>query len=158
MQCAHFADVLVAERRALRLEIDLDRLADEVATRVAARLADRIAPQATSRWMAMEEAIACTRIPAGTFGKLVAAGPIPAHGGRRKLFHRDELDIALGQLVSSLRAPDGVFALPNHHRDVPCTVRPPTFSLQRRWGAAERRGATSDELAARRHALAPATW
>ena len=40
----------------------------------------------------MEEAIAYTRIPAGTFRKLVAAGRIPAHGGRRKLFHRDELD------------------------------------------------------------------
>jgi excisionase family DNA binding protein len=46
--------------------------------------------------MAMEEAIACTRIPAGTFRKWVAAGRIPALGGRRKLFHRDELDAALG--------------------------------------------------------------
>jgi excisionase family DNA binding protein len=80
----------------LRLEIDLDLLADEVATRVAARLADRIAPQTTSPWMAMEEAIAYTRIPAGTFRKLVAAGRLPAHGGRQKLFHRDELDVALG--------------------------------------------------------------
>jgi excisionase family DNA binding protein len=79
----------------LRLELDLDLLADEVATRVAARLADRIAPQASSPWMAMEEAIAYTRIPAGTFRKLVAAGRIPAHGGRRKLFHRDELDAVL---------------------------------------------------------------
>jgi hypothetical protein len=25
----------------------------------------------------------------------VAAGRLPAHGGRRKLFHRDELDAAL---------------------------------------------------------------
>jgi excisionase family DNA binding protein len=69
----------------LRLEIDLDLLADEVATRVAARLADRIAPQASSPWMAMEEAIAYTRIPAGTFRKLVADGRLPAHGGRRKI-------------------------------------------------------------------------
>jgi excisionase family DNA binding protein len=37
-----------------------------------------------------------TRVPAGTFRKWVAAGRIPAHGGRRKLFHRDELDAALG--------------------------------------------------------------
>ena len=80
----------------MRLKIDLDLLADEVATRVAARLADRIASQASSAWMAMEEAVACTRIPAGTFRKLVAAGRLPAHGGRRKLFHRDELDAALG--------------------------------------------------------------
>jgi excisionase family DNA binding protein len=46
--------------------------------------------------MAMEEAIAYTRVPAGTFRKWVAAGRIPAHGGRRKLFHRVELDAALG--------------------------------------------------------------
>jgi excisionase family DNA binding protein len=80
----------------LRLEFDLDRLVDEVATRVAAELADRIASEARSPWMAMEDAIAYTRIPAGTFRKWVAAGRIPAHGGRRKLFHRDELDTALG--------------------------------------------------------------
>jgi excisionase family DNA binding protein len=80
----------------LRLDIDLDRLVDELATRVAVELADRIASQARSPWMAMEESIAYTRIPAGTFRKWVAAGRIPAHGGRRKLFHRDELDAALG--------------------------------------------------------------
>jgi excisionase family DNA binding protein len=80
----------------LRLEFDLDRLVDEVATRVAAELADLIASQAPSPWMAMEEAIAYTRIPAGTFRKWVAAGRVPSHGGRRKLFHRDELDAALG--------------------------------------------------------------
>ncbi len=80
----------------MRLEFDLDRLVDEVATRVAAELADRIASQAPSPWMAMEEAIAYTRIPAGTFRKWVAAGRVPSHGGRRKLFHRDELDAALG--------------------------------------------------------------
>jgi len=80
----------------LRLDLDLDRLVDEVATRVAAEVAHRIASEASSPWMAMEEAIAYTRIPAGTFRKWVAAGRIPAHGGRRKLFHRDELDAVLG--------------------------------------------------------------
>lgn len=34
----------------------------------------------------MDEAIEYTRIPAGTFRKLVAAGRLPAHGGRRKLY------------------------------------------------------------------------
>ena len=92
----HFAVIRAAARPALRLELDLDLLADEVATRVAARLADRIASQACSPWMAMDEAIAYTRIPAGTFRKLVAAGRIPSHGGRRKLFHREEVDVALG--------------------------------------------------------------
>jgi hypothetical protein len=33
--------------------------------------------------MAINEAIAYTRVPAGTFRKWVAAGRIPAHGGRR---------------------------------------------------------------------------
>ena len=80
----------------MRLDIDLDRLVDEVATRVAAQLVDRIASEAPSPWTAMEEAIAYTRIPAGTFRKWVAAVRIPAHGGRRKLPHRDELDGALG--------------------------------------------------------------
>ena len=80
----------------MRLDIDLDRLVDELATRVAVELANRIASEAPSPWMAMEEAIAYTRIPAGTFRKWVAAGRIPAHGGRRKLFHRAELDAALG--------------------------------------------------------------
>lgn len=80
----------------MRLDIDLDKLVDELATRVAVELADRIASEAPSPWMAMEEAIAYTRVPAGTFRKWVAAGRIPAHGGRRKLFHRYELDAALG--------------------------------------------------------------
>jgi excisionase family DNA binding protein len=75
---------------------DLDRLVDEVATRVAAELSKRIASEASSPWMAMEDAIAYTRVPARTFRKWVAAGRIPAHGGRRKLFHRAELDAALG--------------------------------------------------------------
>ena len=77
-------------------EFDFDRLVDEVATRVAAEIAERIASPPASPWMSMEEAIAYSRVPAGTFRKWVAAGRIPAHGGRRKLFHRDELDAALG--------------------------------------------------------------
>ncbi len=86
----------------MRLDFDLDRLVDEVATRVAAELADRIVSQAPqSPWMAMDEAIAYTRIPAGTFRKWVAAGRIPAHGGRRKVFHRSELDAALGYAVTT---------------------------------------------------------
>ena len=77
-------------------EFDFDRLVDEVATRVAAKIAERIASTPASPWMSMEEAIAYSRVPAGTFRKWVAAGRIPAHGGRRKVFHRAELDAALG--------------------------------------------------------------
>ncbi len=80
----------------MRLDVDLDRLAEELATRVAAQLAKRETSPASSPWMDMGEAIEYTRIPAGTFRKWVAAGRIPAHGGRRKLFHRAELDAALG--------------------------------------------------------------
>ena len=80
----------------MRLDIDLDRLVDEVATRVAAELAGRALQPRSSPWMQMEEAIEYSRIPAGTFRKWVAAGRIPAHGGRRKVFHREEIDAALG--------------------------------------------------------------
>jgi excisionase family DNA binding protein len=80
----------------MKVDLDLDRLVDELVTRVAAELAPRIASGPVSPWMNMEEAIAYTRVPAGTFRKWVAAGRIPAHGGRRKLFHREELDAAQG--------------------------------------------------------------
>ncbi len=80
----------------MRFEFDFDRLLDELATRVAAEVAERIASEPASPWMTMEEAIAYSRVPEGTFRKWVAAGRIPAHGGRRKLFHRAELDAALG--------------------------------------------------------------
>jgi hypothetical protein len=79
----------------LRLELDLDQLATEVATRVAGQLAERNASHELSPWMNMAEAIEYTRIPAGTFRKWVAAR-LPAHGGRRNLFRRAELDAALG--------------------------------------------------------------
>ena len=49
--------------------------------------------------MTTDEAIAYTRIPAGTFEKLSARGRIPFHtaeSGRRKLYHREELDSFLG--------------------------------------------------------------
>jgi excisionase family DNA binding protein len=46
--------------------------------------------------MLMDEAITYTRIPEGTFRKWVAEGRIPSHGGKRRLFHRGELDVALG--------------------------------------------------------------
>lgn len=39
----------------------------------------------------MQEALAYTRIHPGTFRKWAPAERIPAHGSRRKLFHRDEL-------------------------------------------------------------------
>ena len=78
----------------LQLDIDLDPLADAIAAGVVEALGDRI-DTARSPWMRSDEAIAYTRIPAGTFRKWVADGRLPAHGGRRKLFHREELDAAI---------------------------------------------------------------
>jgi excisionase family DNA binding protein len=80
----------------MKLEIDLERLADELADQVAKRLGDQLAVPEASPWMCMADAITYTGIPAGTFRKWVAEGRIPSHGGRRRLFHRAELDAALG--------------------------------------------------------------
>ena len=85
----------------MHIDIDADALADEIARRVAAELATLFSSQPSSPWMLMEEAITYSRVPAGTFRKWVAAGRIPAHGGRRKLFHRAEVDAALGLVASS---------------------------------------------------------
>lgn len=60
-----------------------------------------------SPWMTTEEAIAYSRIPEGTFRKLAAAGEIRSHGGRTKIFHKQELDQDLGHVppgASGLRA------------------------------------------------------
>ena len=80
----------------MKLEIDLDQLVDELATLVAQRLEERFGSRERSPWMGMADAIAYTGVPAGTFRKWVAEGRIPSHGGRRRLFHRAELDAALG--------------------------------------------------------------
>jgi excisionase family DNA binding protein len=80
----------------IRLDVDWAELLDQLAERVADRLLERIDAGPPTPWMLMEEAIAYTRIPDGTFRKWVAEGRIPAHGGKRKLFHRVELDAALG--------------------------------------------------------------
>jgi hypothetical protein len=77
-------------------------LADELAERVAEHLAPRVAelvserPVAnTSPWLTTSQAIEYSRLPEGTFRKLLACGKIPCHGGRAKLFYRPELDQAL---------------------------------------------------------------
>jgi hypothetical protein len=46
--------------------------------------------------MSTEEAIAYSALPPGTFRKKAAAGEIPSHGGKTKIFHRAEVDRALG--------------------------------------------------------------
>lgn len=78
-----------------------DALVEMVAHLVAQRVAGLLAEHAgeMTPWMTTDEAIEYTRIPAGTFEKLSARGRIPFHAadsGRRKLYHRDELDAFLG--------------------------------------------------------------
>jgi hypothetical protein len=72
-------------------------LADELADRVVSRVAERlpaVSPNATP-WLTTAEAISYSRLPEGTFRKLMTSGKIPSHGGRAKLFYRPEIDQAL---------------------------------------------------------------
>lgn len=52
----------------------------------------------TSPWLSKAEAIEYTKLRPGTFRDLAASGRIPSHGGKTKVFHRDELDRALASL------------------------------------------------------------
>ncbi|MGO8907122.1 MAG: hypothetical protein ACLQMH_16105 [Solirubrobacteraceae bacterium] len=75
-----------------------DAFLDAHADRLPPRLAERLsvpAPSDASPWMTFEEAVAYTKVPAGTFRKLSAEGTFTAHGGKRKIYHRYELDAAL---------------------------------------------------------------
>ncbi len=79
----------------------LDALAYGLAERLAGRMADQLAGLALpegSPWMTFEEAVEYTRVPAGTFRKLSAEGTFTAYGGKRKVYHRQELDAALLRL------------------------------------------------------------
>jgi hypothetical protein len=76
----------------------LDALVQSLAWRLAERMADQLAGLALlegSPWMTFEEAVEYTRVPAGTFRKLSAEGTFTAYGGKRKVYHRQELDAAL---------------------------------------------------------------
>jgi Helix-turn-helix domain len=72
----------------------LDALADRLASKVADRLAIPRLPSA-SPWMTFEELATYTKIAKGTLRKLGAEGTFKAHGGKRKLYHREEVDAAL---------------------------------------------------------------
>lgn len=72
----------------------VEALADAVATRVATRLAGLL--EQGPPWMSTEEAIEYSRLPAGTFRSRAASGEIPSHGGRTRIFRREEVDAALG--------------------------------------------------------------
>src|SRR5690242_11046932 len=75
-----------------------DVFLDALARQLAGRMADQLAVSALSEgspWMTFEEAVEYTRVPAGTFRKLSADGTFTAYGGKRKVYHRQELDAAL---------------------------------------------------------------
>lgn len=81
----------------MRLNLDNDEYA-ALARELAPLLLDELRrglAQPTSPWMQTEEAIAYSQIPEGTFRQWAANGTIPSHGGRRKLFHRAEVDEAI---------------------------------------------------------------
>jgi excisionase family DNA binding protein len=83
--------------RAFDLNPLVDAIADAVALRVIRQLEER--EEHATPWMNTEEAIEYTRLPAGTFREWAASGRLPSHGGRRKLFHRAEVDRALGYVA-----------------------------------------------------------
>jgi hypothetical protein len=85
-------------------EAFLDALADGLAPRLAQRLGG-FARSESSPWMTFEEAVRYTKVPAGTFRKLSADGTFTAHGGKRKLYHRHELDAALSRSGRRSRIP-----------------------------------------------------
>jgi hypothetical protein len=78
----------------------LEALAQRLALCLAERMADRLTTSEGSPWMTFEEAVEYTRVPAGTFRKLSAEGTFTAYGGKRKVYHRQELDSALRGLSS----------------------------------------------------------
>lgn len=80
----------------------LDALADRLAPRLAACL-NLHSPADTSPWLTFAEAVRYTKIPAGTFRKLSADGTFVAHGGKRKVYHRQQLDEALSALTAHRR-------------------------------------------------------
>jgi hypothetical protein len=82
----------------------LDALACSLAARLVEQLAEQLAtPDGGSPWMTFEEAVEYARVPAGTFRKLSADGTFTAHGGKRKIYHRQELDAALLGLTGRTR-------------------------------------------------------
>lgn len=81
----------------------IDALVQTIADRLAPRL-EQLADQQQSPWMTVDEAIAYSRVPDGTFRKLVQTGEIRHHGGRTHRFHRMELDTDLGYVADGMPA------------------------------------------------------
>ena len=98
---------LIEDDDAQPIEIP-EALLDALAHRLAARVVEQMAGQLAasykgSPWMTFEEAVEYARVPAGTFRKLSADGTFTAHGGKKKVYHRQELDAALLSLSGRTR-------------------------------------------------------
>jgi hypothetical protein len=79
--------------RGAGLRLDLD---DSALETLAEQISERLTPlPEASPWMDFAALVEYTSIPAGTLRKMTASGLIPAHGGRTKIYHRDEVDAAL---------------------------------------------------------------
>jgi hypothetical protein len=89
----------------LRLELDEEAI-DSLATAISERLQP---PPAASPWMNFAALVEYTSIPEGTLRRITGQGRIPSHGGKSKVYHRDEVDQAL--LNYELRNPKPAHAL-----------------------------------------------
>lgn len=77
-----------------------DSLLKEFAAHIAANV-ELPAGNALPQWMRLDEAVEYTKIPKGTFEKMAADGFFKAHGGKTKVYDRDQLTEALRGYAAS---------------------------------------------------------
>jgi hypothetical protein len=82
----------------------LDVIVHRLAGPLAKHLAGEIQAFPDRTWMRLDGAVEYTKIPKGTFEKQAAEGFFKAHGGKTKVYHRDQLDEALLGYAPRLRA------------------------------------------------------
>ena len=78
----------------LRIDFDEDTL-DTLAAGLSERMQMQMQDSAGSPWMNFAALVEYTSIPEGTLRRLTGQGKIPSHGGKSKVYHRDEVDKAL---------------------------------------------------------------
>lgn len=71
---------------------------EQIARAVAGQVRQLLQEDHGPTWLTKDEALAHSKIPKGTFEKLAAEGRIPSHGGKTKVFNRQELDKAIKAL------------------------------------------------------------
>jgi hypothetical protein len=83
---------VIAFPNAVQAPVSIEPLLDALAQRIARLVAHLIPERERSPWMKKEEALPYSGLREGTFEKLAADGRIRSHGGKTKVFHREELD------------------------------------------------------------------